>query len=74
MDVTFSKTVVRLADDYRDNLIVDRYDASLLMKMSRQKGERLRSENSEDVPTWNVFRSLRQNLSKWHLVTNVCSP
>lgn len=73
MDVTFSKTVVRLADDYRDNWIIDRYDASL-PKVSQQKVERLRSENSEDVLTWNVFRSLRQNLSKSHLVTNVCSP
>jgi hypothetical protein len=50
---------VWVTDDYRNNLIIDRYDP-VFVTMRGSKIERLRSENSEDVLTWNVFRSLRQ--------------
>jgi hypothetical protein len=56
---TTSASGVRVADDFRDNLIIDRYDPIFsLMRASKLK--HLRSENSEDAVTWNVFRSLRQ--------------
>jgi hypothetical protein len=55
---TRSKTGVRIADDFRDNLIIDRYDP-VFAGMRASKRKHLRSENSEDVVTWNVFRSLR---------------
>ncbi len=45
--------------DFRDNLIIDRYDP-VFAGMRGSKLESLRSENSEDAVTWNVFRSLRQ--------------
>lgn len=54
-----SKTGVRIAAAFRDNLIVDRYDPSFIT-MRGAKTESMRSENSEDVLTWNVFRSLAQ--------------
>lgn len=50
---------VRISDDFRDNLIVDRY-ASCFATMRESKKKHLRSENSEDAMSWNVFRSLRQ--------------
>ena len=50
---------VRIADDFRDNLIIDRYDPAFL-GMRGTKIAHLRSQNSEDVVTWNVFRTLRQ--------------
>jgi hypothetical protein len=54
-----SKSGVRIAADFRDNLIIDRYDPVFSsMRMSKRK--HLRSANSEDAVTWNVFRSLRQ--------------
>jgi hypothetical protein len=56
---SFSKGGVFLADDFRDNLIIDRYDPCFLA-MREKKKEHLRSENSEDAVSWNVFRSLRQ--------------
>jgi hypothetical protein len=43
----------------RDNLIIDRYDP-VFATMRATKREHLRSQNSEDALTWNVFRSLRQ--------------
>ena len=49
---------VRIADDFRSNLIVDRYDP-VFSTMRASKLKHLRSENSEDVVTWNAFRSLR---------------
>jgi hypothetical protein len=56
---TRSKSGVFVANDFRDNLIIDRYDPCFTnMRAWKKKG--LRSENSEDVITWNVFRSLRQ--------------
>ena len=54
-----SKTGVRIAADFRANLIVDRYDPGLAA-MRGKKLNHLRSENSEDALTWNVFRSLLQ--------------
>ncbi|SRR6266446_6700680 len=54
-----SKSGVKLFLDFRDNLIIDRYDPEFI----RMRGSKLRwmsSENSEDAVTWNVFRSLRQ--------------
>jgi hypothetical protein len=52
-----SKSGVRLADSFRDNLLIDRY-APCFSQMRGEKREYMRSENSEDVLTWNVFRSL----------------
>src|ERR671918_73812 len=57
--MTKSKSGVRLYDDFRDNLIIDRYHPDL-GAMRGAKREMLRSENSEDALTWNVFRSLAQ--------------
>ena len=56
---TTTKSGVRISDDFRDNLIVDRYDP-VLATMPARKLTHIRSENSEDAVTWNVFRSLRQ--------------
>jgi len=56
---TSSPSGVRIAADFRDNLIIDRYDP-VFTSMRAGKLEHLRSENSEDAVTWNVFRSLRQ--------------
>ena len=57
--MTRSKSGVRLYDDFRDNLVIDRYHPNLA-SMRGAKRERLRSENSEDALTWNVFKSLGQ--------------
>lgn len=54
-----SPTGVRIASDFRENLIVDRYDP-VFVSMRAGKRQHLCSENSEDAVTWNVFRSLRQ--------------
>lgn len=54
-----SRSGVRLYDDFRDNLIIDRYHPNLAT-MRGSKRDKLRSENSEDALTWNVFRSLAQ--------------
>jgi len=56
---TSSPSRVRIAADFRDNLIIDRYDP-IFTSMRAGKLGHLRSENSEDAVTWNVFRSLRQ--------------
>lgn len=50
---------VWVADDYHDNLIIDRYDPHFDATRGI-KTTYMHSENSEDVLTWNVFRSLRQ--------------
>jgi hypothetical protein len=56
---------VRVANDFRDNLIIDRHDP-VFATMRASKVKHLRSENSEDAVTWNVFRSLRQiNPTAW---------
>jgi len=56
---TSSPSGVRIAANFRDNLIIDRYDP-IFASMRVGKLKHLRSENSEDAVTWNVFRSLRQ--------------
>ena len=59
MNFQTSKSGVKLFVDFRDNLIIDRYDPEFI----GMRGSKLRwmsSENSEDAITWNVFRSLRQ--------------
>ena len=45
---TASASGVRVADDFRDNLIIDRYDPIFLL-MRASKLKHLRSENSEDA-------------------------
>jgi len=56
---------VFLADDFRTNLVIDRYNP-VFTRMRGSKTDAMRSENSEDVLTWNVFRSLAQvNPSVW---------
>jgi hypothetical protein len=50
---------VLIAADFRTNLIIDRYDP-VFADMRASKLKHLRSANSEDAVTWNVFRSLRQ--------------
>jgi len=52
-----STSGVRISADFRDNLIIDRDDAEFAT-MRAKKQQHLRSENSEDVVTWNVFRTL----------------
>lgn len=52
-----SKSGVDVKDDFRENLILDRYDP-VFFSMRGSKLGHMRSENSEDVVTWNVFRSL----------------
>src|SRR5260221_7089729 len=54
-----SPSGVFIAADFRANLIIDRYDP-VFADMRASKLKHLRSENSEDAVTWNVFRSLRQ--------------
>lgn len=54
-----SPSGVLIADDFRDNLIIDRYDP-VFADMRASKIKHLKSANSEDAVTWNVFRSLRQ--------------
>jgi hypothetical protein len=60
-----SKSGVFIYDSFRDNLIIDRYDP-ILAALRTKKIEHLRSENSEDAVTWNVFRTLAQiNPDRW---------
>lgn len=54
-----SPSGVAVARDFRENLIIDRYDP-VFADMRASKIKHLRSANSEDAVTWNVFRSLRQ--------------
>lgn len=56
---TVSPGGVQIAADFRDNLIIDRYDP-VFLAMRASKRKHLRSANSEDAVSWNVFRSLRQ--------------
>ena len=59
---TRSPSGVFLHDDFRSNLIVDRYDVGFLT-MRKSKTDTMRGENSEDALTWNVFRSLESTRS-----------
>lgn len=54
-----SPSGVFIAADFRANLIIDRYDP-VFADMRASKLKHLKSANSEDAVTWNVFRSLRQ--------------
>jgi hypothetical protein len=54
-----SPSGVFIAADFRDNLLIDRYDP-VFASMRASKRKHLHSANSEDAVTWNVFRSLRQ--------------
>jgi hypothetical protein len=54
-----SPSGIWVATDFRSNLIIDRYDP-VFADMRASKLKHLRSVNSEDAVTWNVFRSLRQ--------------
>lgn len=54
-----SPSGVWVANDFRANLIIDRYDP-VFADMRASKLKHLRSVNSEDTVTWNVLRSLRQ--------------
>ena len=58
-DGTFSPSGVWIAENFRSNLIIDRYDP-VFADMRASKLKHLKSVNSEDAITWNVFRSLRQ--------------
>src|SRR5262249_10533584 len=58
-DGQLSPSGVWVASDFRSNLIIDRYDP-VFADMRASKLKHLRSVNSEDAVTWNVFRSLRQ--------------
>ncbi len=60
-----SKSGVHVSGHFRENLIIDRYDP-LFVGMRSKKRLQMRSENSEDAVTWNVFRTLRQiNPNHW---------
>jgi len=58
-DFDRSPSGVEIARDFRENLIIDRFDP-VFADMRASKIKHLRSVNSEDAVTWNVFRSLRQ--------------
>ena len=58
-DGQLSPSGVWVATDFRSNLIIDRYDP-VFADTRASKLKHLRSVNSEDAVTWNVFRSLRQ--------------
>ncbi|WP_273851889.1 hypothetical protein [Guptibacillus spartinae] len=63
---TISKNGVFEYDDFRDNLLLDKYNP-ILPAMRSMKTKHLRSENSEDAITWNVFKSLQQiNPEYWY--------
>jgi hypothetical protein len=62
---TISKSGVFEYYDFKDNLIIDRY-SPIFYKMKGSKINQMRSENSEDAVTWNVFKSLQQiNPKSW---------
>lgn len=54
-----SKSGVLLNTDYKDSLIIDKYNSEF-KRWREMKLEQLKSENSEDAITWNVFRSFEQ--------------
>lgn len=59
MGTTTSKSGVTISDNFRDNLIISKYD-NQFFNMRDKKIKNMCSENSEDVLTWNVFKSLSQ--------------
>ncbi|MCL2217591.1 MAG: hypothetical protein FWB91_11320 [Defluviitaleaceae bacterium] len=65
MGQTISKSGVKLYDDFRDNLIISKYD-NQFVNMRSEKLEKIKSSNSEDALTWNYFKSLREiNPNDW---------
>lgn len=56
---TLSKSGVFIYDSYKDNIILDKYNR-VFLKMRASKLDAIRSENSEDAMTWNVFRTLQK--------------
>ncbi|WP_419882889.1 DUF1643 domain-containing protein [Peribacillus sp. B-H-3] len=54
-----SKSGVLLNTNYKDSLIIDKYSSDF-KRWREMKLEQLKSENSEDAITWNVFRSFEQ--------------
>ncbi|OOE14046.1 hypothetical protein [Fictibacillus arsenicus] len=54
-----TKSGVFVFNDFRDNLIIDRYDP-VFQGMRKSKLSALCSENSEDAITWNVFKTLEK--------------
>ena len=59
MATTTSKSGVIISENFRDNLIISKYDNQFI-NMRAEKIKNMCSENSEDVLTWNVFKSLSQ--------------
>jgi hypothetical protein len=65
MGIQTSKSGVKIYDNFRENLIISRYD-NQFVNMRGKKIEHLRSSNSEDALTWNYFKSLREiNPEAW---------
>lgn len=56
---TLSKSGVFVYDSYKENIIIDKYNR-VFQKMRALKLEAIRSINSEDAMTWNVFRTLQK--------------
>ncbi|MDV2887476.1 hypothetical protein RYX45_20050, partial [Alkalihalophilus pseudofirmus] len=56
---SLSKSGVFIYDSYKDNIIIDKYNR-VFHKMKASKLEAIRSENSEDALTWNIFRTLQK--------------
>ena len=58
----------RVFENWKDNVAIFNEDAAICWKAAQQKDlEKIRSENSEDVLTWQVFRTLEEHqmVSKW---------
>ncbi|GHH96877.1 hypothetical protein [Neobacillus kokaensis] len=56
---SLTKSGVFIYDSYKDNIIIDKYNR-VFLKMRAPKLEAIRSENSEDAVTWNIFRTLQK--------------
>ena len=69
MGTITSKSGVIISENFRDNLIISKYD-NQLFDIRTEKMDKMCSENSEDVLTWNVFKSMSQIDSKYWL-TNI---
>ena len=58
MGIIESKSGVKIYDNFRNNLIISRYD-NQFVNMRSDKIDKIKSVNSEDAVTWNFFKSLR---------------
>ena len=54
-----SKSGVLINENFKDSLIIDKYESEF-HQWRQKKLDHLRSENSEDALSWNMFRSLKQ--------------